>query len=684
MMNRSVNRRSRFSLSWTLVSLMLLGCLLAGCSKPAEEDQRPLPPVEPESKGALTMDADTVATIYLRGYPNELVVDEAGQIVVTSGLENLGVGTYVLLQGGGQGVRPEAIASYRWTLQGPAGSQAALDDPHSPTPTFIPDVAGAYQVALSIANQAGVEGKPTSLTIRAGTWVGNGAIRGASEDPHQCAECHPDKIATWLGTRHAVTLKRAMEGRASPYYFENCILCHTVGNNAIADNGGFDDVARELNWRYPEELKLGNYAALVADYPRLANLGNTQCEACHGPGDAHEEDDGLIAISFRPELCIQCHDFLQQDQHAQWQRSGHADTSLPQIFPEGISEPICSSCHTSHNFVAAVDGTEIVPGGPEQLTCQACHDPHAAPGANFYQVRIYGSVQLPDGSNLSNMGSSALCIHCHNVGETIAWVEHDYDPLLPPPQSAAAEMLAGVGGYTYGETVSNSPHARAFASHLSCVDCHMISASSQETGDFLSATMNEPVGEHTFLVRNDNGTPGDPGDDYENLRACEGCHGEISRLNGPAAADYDGNGQVQGVQDEVQGLLDLVKEQLVQAGVAWHDQAPYWGPADNTALRAAVYNWSYVNNDGSRGIHNTARAVELLQITYRDLAGREVPGATLRADQEPASGFQARLAAEKSFLEELSWVHFVIPLALLLLLGAVASIGVAAYRSRDQ
>ncbi len=136
------------------------------------------------------------------------------------------------------------------------------------------------------------------------------------------------------------------------------------------------------------------------------------------------------------------------------------------------------------------------------------------------------------------------------------------------------------------------------------------------------------------------------------------------------------------MQDEVQGLLNLVRDQLISAGVEWRDEAPYWGPAGNKDLRAGVYNWSYVNNDGSRGLHNTARAVQLLQLTFRQLSGREVPNAVLRAEKAPELRLQQRLAAERSPLENLAWPHFVIPLAVLLLLITIGYIAVAAVRAK--
>ena len=126
------------------------------------------------------MDETTVASINLRGFPTEMMVDEAGQIEVASGLENVGVGTHVLLEGGGEGVRPEAITNYHWTLETPPGSAARLDDPSSRTPILIPDVGGEYEAGLTISNDQGVTGQQGSLTIRAGTWEPSGSALSAS------------------------------------------------------------------------------------------------------------------------------------------------------------------------------------------------------------------------------------------------------------------------------------------------------------------------------------------------------------------------------------------------------------------------------------------------------------------------------------------------------------------------
>ncbi|MBD0257094.1 MAG: hypothetical protein ICV83_15360 [Cytophagales bacterium] len=60
--------------------------------------------------------------------------------------------------------------TYAWRLTGkPAGSQATLSGPDTAKPTFTPDVAGAYVVALTIANASGQATDAITITATAGT-----------------------------------------------------------------------------------------------------------------------------------------------------------------------------------------------------------------------------------------------------------------------------------------------------------------------------------------------------------------------------------------------------------------------------------------------------------------------------------------------------------------------------------
>lgn len=637
-------------------------------------------PLSHSSAGTPPQDAGPEAVITLVGKLPEDLMDAAGQLVITTGLDNVAIGTYVLLEGGGRGLQPEDISAYRWTLEGPSGSTARLSDASTRYAYFVPDVEGHYTVGLAVADSSGRYGPTTSITITAGTWVGVGIFPDGEEHPAECVRCHREKVTRWQQTKHASSLAIAMDGQVSQYYLGHCIYCHTVGYNEAAENNGFDDVARELNWSYPEQLVPGNYEAFVANYPRLANLGNTQCENCHGPGSQKRNGPDEIAVSLRPDLCVACHDPLRQDRYPQWLRSPHSDTSLA-MFPEGISDPACASCHTTEGVIASLSGQEVYTGGMEMLSCVACHDPHERTDPeNESQLRVFGAVTLPEGMKVTGLGGSALCMHCHNVVES-AEVVHG-EGAFYPPQSAAAEMLLGIGGYDFGETIHDSPHAHKAMWKSPCLSCHMaapsVSAWTAADAAQVAASMNRPVGGHSFRVVWDGNTPDDPSDDVENVEVCAPCHGQIPRINGPAAADYDGDGRTEGVQDEVQGLLDLVRAELIASGVPWSDTPPYWGAAGTEVQRAAVYNWSFVAGDRSRGIHNFGRSVQLLQITYRHLTGHDVPGAVLWAEAHETPPYASR------FKSSSKWVAIVVGSAAVLLSGAVVALLLVLLRRKKQ
>jgi hypothetical protein len=122
------------------------------------------------------------------------------------------------------------------------------------------------------------------------------------------------------------------------------------------------------------------------------------------------------------------------------------------------------------------------------------------------------------------------------------------------------------------------------------------------------------AGGHTFKV---GFTPTGSNTPIQLVGVCQGCHGpEVTTFNF-ALLDYDGDGKIEGVQTEVQHLLDQLSAMLPPVG-----QPKTALTIDTTWTRAqleAAYNWQFVNNDGSKGIHNTAYAVGLLKASIDDL-----------------------------------------------------------------
>jgi hypothetical protein len=579
---------------------------------------------------SLAGDEPITATIDLIGLPAEEMMDAASNIVVTSGLENVALGSHVLLKGEGEGVRQDTIGGYVWTLSVPVGSDAVLNDPTSRTPAFIPDATGTYTVELAIINQQGVPGAAASITVHAATWVGVGITEGAAAGPPQCIACHSERVETWVNTPHASFLERALDGKVSEHYSSQCVSCHAVGYDNAAANDGFDDVAKEVGWVCPDALVEGNWAELMTNFPRLANLANVQCENCHGPGGEHSGKREAIAVSLRSDVCVICHDPLRQGRAAQWTASAHDDVGFVVPNSDPISDGRCGRCHSAQGFIDYLDGNAVSDGGLHQVTCPVCHDPHDA--THEGQLRAFDTMVLPDGRQVRDMGPSALCLMCHNGGVGPEQVHRD-EPVLPHG-STAAEMMVGTGGYDYGQIIKDSAHSAVIPG---CVSCHMATTpgmndqgTPDDIGDDVPLPGHNRIGEHTFRMTWNGGTPADLADDVENIATCTDCHEELASFNRKAAGDYDGNGESEGIQDEVWGLLGLVHAELLTQGVQWQGEHPLWSTVTTEAQKRAIYNLRFVAADGSLGVHNAGRAVRLLQLSYLHLTGHDVPGATRR------------------------------------------------------
>jgi hypothetical protein len=146
----------------------------------------------------------------------------------------------------------------------------------------------------------------------------------------------------------------------------------------------------------------------------------------------------------------------------------------------------------------------------------------------------------------------------------------------------------------------------------------------------------------------------------------------MSRFNDKAKADYDGDGLIEGVQDEVDGLLVLLRDRLQRAvaarewrgcrrqpghglqvderlkivvvdaagkdlgdcdenGVIEREERPFTLPDDAIELHKAAYNYFLVQKDASRGLHNLPYALKLLQRTiYAVSGGQDLPPWTIR------------------------------------------------------
>jgi len=556
-----------------------------------------------------------------------------------TGLSNVSVGVPVTLQG--LTTDPAVkVTKYAWTLTKPTASKAALTSDNEATVKFTPDVPGVYKVDLVLSNDAG-SSPMASVQIHAGEYIGTGI--------GNCFQCHPQITQDWSETGHAKIFREQVNGGADPktsHYGENCLRCHTTGYYIGAKNGGFADIQAQTGWKFPPlaDIQAGNdnWAAVPVI---LQNVANIQCEDCHGPAKDHVTKGAPMAKSLDEGVCNVCHNGGGHHvKGAEFANSKHSETDAQAwTYPTGPSRQDCVRCHSGAGYISFLaNPTEPASwdNSVQHPTCATCHDPHS--DANPIQLRIVGKPVQANGVT-KDFGLSATCVECHNARTPAdAAVKGS-----TPHYSAGAEMLSGTGGVTYGQNVPNSPHfmivgaapvkdpsdqtgnTMLFGGNTPgpCVTCHMWPA---------PADANDPnhftVGGHSFNVVSPDGS-------FQYLAACQSCHQGVKSLSDfKAKADYDGNGQVGTVQEEVAGLLKLLQGAIADSGIKPIQGHPYFDQTNKANWTAqqnnAIYNYLFVRGvEGTDGkanaIHNFKRSVALLQLSYKDLTGKDVPNATL-------------------------------------------------------
>lgn len=569
------------------------------------------------------------AIIKIEGYSPQEIHDLGWTSPRSTGLSVVGVGQVVYLLG--RDSLNAAVTSYAWSLTArPAGSTAVLDSTNKRQTTFKPDIEGKFTVQLQITTAGGTSA-PKTTTITSAKFAGVGGTDGLPSEPSegQCSLCHSANFTAWGKTGHATFFKRAIDGQLGSYN-ESCIECHNVGfdDSPAAVNEGFDDVAREVGWTFPPTLQPGNYAALVSQYPKLAARANIQCENCHGPATQHRGDKTSIAMSLDEASCGYCHEEAPYHRiSTQWKASRHAVGVL-----SPSTNPSCTRCHSGWGFIRVVDpkNPDTRPSsGFEQISCAVCHDPHRSELLPA-QVRTLNDVTLGDSVTVVNYGGMGkICMQCHiSRRDAVDYVSNpaNLSTRFGPHHSNQADMIDGSNAIEYGVPIGSSGHKFAVAD--ACVTCHMGATPAE------GQPGHDKVGQHTFAVSTDNGTPDDHGDDVQNVAVCQTCHGPITSFDDIAAkADFDEDGTIEGTRLEIEGLehrLDQLlpprtSDAVIKANYDW--TLPGLSQAEierRHAYTNAWYNLLFVEEDGSRGVHNAGYAIALLRRSIATLTTGDV------------------------------------------------------------
>lgn len=292
---------------------------------------------------------------------------------------------------------------------------------------------------------------------------------------------------------------------------------------------------------------------------------------------------------------------LELETVAQWLQSAH---SRPVTF--AAEEDGCKNCHDGQTFTetgggfqprmsasttSSTEGSSTPRDWVVATDCRCCHTPVGT------QIASDGKIQGVPSLDQAEGGRGALCMACHN-----GW--HAAGPgrsgnAAAPHSSVQTDMLFGVNTLQVGSAVpsatasqeeSISPHAKKVPD--TCVGCHMWGSPPN----------------HLFRITD--------------FKGCErkGCHKQDMTDGGISPEDFDGNGTKDKVTAEVQGLMDKLKAAInKKAGStdfkSERGNVVFVGstvPTSSPAY-AAAYNYFFVTNDRSKGIHNFQFTVRLLQ-----------------------------------------------------------------------
>lgn len=548
---------------------------------------------------------------------------------ISSGLSVIGKGmkAYLNADTSGTGV------TYSWSVTvKPDSSNAVLDSVGTKMNTFTPDVTGDYTISVTVGSNT------QSTNIHAGIYYGSPLNKN-------CAPCHVlnaeyNKFDSWKGTPHATMYKRGISGElevndvGEGTYGTICQICHTTGWDPSANNGNFGylsiQTGWDTTWYKPATLANGfieipegdssRWNILNANYPSLARVAVIGCESCHGPSTDHvlTVEANKTAKSIEGGVCEQCHDVPPRySTGIYWEASNHATLKNSGSVTTRTS---CYPCHRGNAFIQYTKN-QTNPGYsvaednlPVTISCATCHDPHVS--AN-YGLRILTLDSLANGYQPPQGvgGFGLLCMNCHHARENgvtlIANQQKVFADRFYPHHSPQADMLLGSNGYEYNQNIEGIGTHQGLIN--TCVTCHM-----------------QPRTNSGFIeVNHQMNMVDSSGNDL--VTACQVCHGASIRKFSDVMAfyDYDGDGKVEGATIEVEGLMNklkaiLPKDSSGEVVTMAADSLIVKNDPHYPEVLKAMYNYQFVKEDGSMGVHNAKYAVELLKASFGNLTGVEI------------------------------------------------------------
>lgn len=519
--------------------------------------------------------------------------------------------------------------SFDWS--GPGSFADETVDEHGARVFWTPDAEGSATVTCTVSDP---EGNEATLDFTTDVAAYPSAFDFVGYPT--CVGCHSDKGdegagTGWFGTHHAIAFTRSLgPENAHGYRNPSCYNCHALGWNPNDSGQGFIDM--DLT---PE-------------------LGNIQCEHCHGGGDPPGMGAGHKSLVWDPLVgmmydetemtwvpdddfdstngvgCGACHEGGRHGAVEEWAESAHylrpnaGDTEEDDENPgteiphHAITGDSCAKCHNGQEYVRVkIDGEE--PADVEltlddlpdvKISCTTCHDPHSDEYASQLRVDSDGEVAIPfsDTDDVPTMvmaGKGNICVDCHNGRrdrgeyESRVWSGSGH---FGPHGNAQGAMLFGVMGGDLGNppepTTYEDEHPHRTWNENTCVTCHMYRR------DYIDSE-NPTIWGHSFEPR---------------FERCITCHSNWGEEDEEAFWEW-----VEEYEAEVEALMQAFRD-------AWppewldgdgepenRDTDPPSGvgpPRDDpvgAAYRAALWNYMLVEEDQTHGIHNPTFTRSLIE-----------------------------------------------------------------------
>lgn len=310
-----------------------------------------------------------------------------------------------------------------------------------------------------------------------------------------------------------------------------------------------------------------------------------------GPGGANGQNGQNGA-----ESCLECHgnNQLITAKIFQWENSIHA---LGGHYERNAAS--CAGCHTSQGFLDRIATGEMNASAdvadPLPQNCYTCHNIHQSYTDADWSLTSQDPVTLWVTGETVDIGKGNQCINCHQARVP--------SPAIPAPGTAGtftvtssrfgphhgAQGMAftGKGGFEVGTGYTNSAHTAVITN--SCITCHMADVAG-----------GRDAGGHTFRVVSEDGEL--------NTNGCVTCHSNTSALET----------LVEDTQAEIAQLLNDLGTKLIEKGFLRDNfesvNASSSAPLELTAEElGALWNYQYVREDQSFGIHNYKYIKTLLE-----------------------------------------------------------------------